>query len=88
MQEPHTTYFGLWSAKRIEEAANLLRDLGVRFEMQEQTAEQEVLESWCAWDPTAKTPVIGFDLWIWTVDLPKVGYAIVERFPERKFGAP
>jgi hypothetical protein len=83
-----TTYFGLWSAKKIEEAADLLRGLGVRFEIQEYAAEQEVLENWCAWDPTVKNPNIGFDLWIVTDDLPKVGYAIVEKFPERKFGAP
>lgn len=83
-----TTYFGLWSAKKIQEAADLLRGLGVRFEIQEYSAEQEVLENWCAWDPTVKNPHIGFDLWIVTDDLPKVGNAIIERFPERKFGAP
>jgi hypothetical protein len=88
MGEPHTTYFGLWSAKKIQEASNLLSALDVRFEVQEETTKQEVLEDWHAWDPTAANPYVAFNLWILTVDLPKVGLKIVERFPERKFGAP
>ena len=28
--------------------------------------------------------ITGYDLWISTADLPKVGYKIVEPFPERK----
>lgn len=80
-----TTYFGLWSAKKIQEAAGLLRGLGVRFEIQEYAADREVLAEWEAWDPSVQNPNIGFDLWIATDDLPKVGDAIVERFPERRF---
>ena len=82
------TYFGLWSAKKAREASDLLSALGVRFEIQEDRAEQQILEEWHAWDSTAADPNSAFDLWIWTADLPKVGLKIVERFPERKFGAP
>jgi hypothetical protein len=83
-----TTYFGLWSAEKTQRVSELLRILGVRFEVQEEKADQHILESWCAWDATAEDPHIGFNLWIWTADLPKVELKIVEAFPERKFGAP
>jgi hypothetical protein len=59
----------------------------VRYEVNERVEDQEILEDWCAWDVTAMEPNIGFDLWIWSSDLPKVGSKIVEIFPERKFGA-
>jgi hypothetical protein len=83
-----TTYFGLWSAKKIRQVSELLRALSVRHEAQEEKADQNILEAWCAWDATAENPHIGFGLWIWTADLLKVGLKIVEAFPERKFGAP
>jgi hypothetical protein len=83
-----TTYFGLWSAKKILKAMELLRALGVRHEVQEEKADQHILEARCAWDAAAENPYIGFNLWIWTADLPKVGLKIVEAFPERKFGPP
>jgi len=83
-----TTYFGLWSAEKIREVSELLRTLGARFEVNEERVDQRILEDWCAWDATAENPYIGFNLWIVTVDLPKVGSKIVEAFPERKFGAP
>jgi hypothetical protein len=82
-----TTYFGLWSATKIKQVTDLLRDLDVKFEVTENPTTQEMLREWCAWDPTAANPTVGFDLWISHVDIPKVGTKIVEAFPERKFGA-
>lgn len=82
-----TTYFGLWSAKDIQRVSALLSQLEVRFEINEYEASQEMLEDWCAWDDSAASPNTGFDLWIFTDDLDKVGYKIVEMFPERKFNA-
>jgi hypothetical protein len=54
----------------------------------EEIVEQKVLEDWCAWDATAENPYTGFDLWICFADLQKLGTKLVEKFPERKFGAP
>lgn len=81
------TYFGLWSARDIQKVSDLLTHLGVRFTVQERDSTEEVLKEWCAWDSTSPNPSAGFDLWIYSEDLPKVGYKIVEMFPERKFGA-
>ena len=82
-----TTYFGLWSATKIRQVTDLLRGLDVRFQVTEHPTTQEVLENWCAWDPTAANPTVGFDLWISSADLTKAGTKIVEAFPDRKFGA-
>lgn len=83
-----TTYFGLWSATKVKAVSELLRHLGVSFEVDKERVDQERLEQWCAWDPTADEPHLGFNLWIRTSDLEKVGTKIVDAFPERKFGAP
>jgi len=80
------TYFGLWSAKDVQRAADVLSRLGARFEITEYEAT-EVLREWCAWELSSSTPHTGYDLWIWSDDLEKVGTAIVDTFPERKFGA-
>jgi hypothetical protein len=40
------------------------------------------LEARCAWDAAAEDPNLGFNLWIWTVDLPKADAKIIEMFPE------
>ena len=85
---PHTTNFGLWSAAKLKAVTRMLRKLGVSFEIFEERADQKLLEHWCAWDPNAADPYLGYNLWIRTDDLEKVGYKIVEAFPERKFGAP
>ena len=86
--EPKTTYFGLWSKRKVDQAATLLDSLGVRYEvLPEDDIEQERLENWCAWDPTAENPHTGYHLDVWSEDYDKVGSKIVEMFPERKFGA-
>jgi hypothetical protein len=54
--------------------------------VQEEELDQEILERWCAWDAKAEKSNVGFNLWIWRDDLPKVGTKIVDEFPERKFG--
>jgi hypothetical protein len=83
----HITYFGLWSAKKLKRALELLSALEVRFEVDEEMADQERLEAWGAWDASDERPNIGFNLWIWAADLPKLGTGLVDEFPERKFGA-
>ncbi|MGO9340432.1 MAG: hypothetical protein ACLPY1_23405 [Terracidiphilus sp.] len=82
-----SAYFGLWSARDIREVSDLLTRLGVRFETNEFKATEDVLKDWCAWDETSANPNTGFDLWVHSDDLPTVGTAIVDMFPERKFGA-
>ena len=82
----HTTNFGLWSERKLDEVTALLDRLDVRYEVTQETdLSQDRLESWCAWDAEADNPHIGFHLDIWTEDLPKVGNRIVEIFPERRF---
>jgi hypothetical protein len=86
MSHSPLTYFGLWSARDIQKVSELLSLLQARFEVNECDAPQEMLQAWHAWDPCAQNPNIGFDLWVFSDDLPKVGYKVVEMFPERKFG--
>jgi hypothetical protein len=88
MKDPFHHNFGLWSARDILRVSELLDSLGVRFQIDEEEASQDVLEDWCAWDPTAQNPNVGYQLWIHHDDVEKVGYHIVTMFPERKFGAP
>lgn len=80
------TYFGLWSARKLKQATDLLRSLDVQFEVNDYPTTPEILKEWCAWDPTAANPTLGFDLWVSSADVHKVGTKIVEVFPERKFG--
>jgi hypothetical protein len=81
------TYFGLWSAEGIRKVSDLLRSLGVTFEINEYEPTEDILKEWCAWDAGAANPYVGFDFWIRSADLPTVGTHIVKAFPERKFGA-
>ena len=83
----NTTYFGMWSGKKICEVAGLLSQFGARYEVTEDIAEQNVLEESCAWDAIAENPFVGFDLWICTDDLPKLGTKLADAFPERNFDA-
>jgi hypothetical protein len=86
-KDDRQTYFGLWPAKDIRQISDLLRGLGVTFEINEYETTEDILKDWCAWDAGAANPYVGFDLWIRSADLPIVGAHIVEAFPERKFGA-
>ena len=79
------TYFGLWSDKDRQTVGKLLDSLGVDFYFTEYRTTEEILKDWCAWDSQSLTPYIGYDLWINSSDLEKVGSHIVEMFPERKF---
>ena len=81
-----STYFGVWSAAKLAVVSELLSSLGVRFGSVPGRYTEEALREWEAWDPAAADPFIGYDLWLRSDDLEKVGYSIVERFPERKFG--
>ncbi|HEY1710213.1 MAG TPA: hypothetical protein VGG10_18225 [Rhizomicrobium sp.] len=86
--EPRTTYFGLWPKRKLETVSTLLNELGVRYEVTEFPTDRETLVNWEAWDSSADNPMMGYDLWIFTDDLPKIGTRIVELFPERKFDGP
>jgi len=79
------TYFGLWSGRDIQKVSVLLTSIEARFETFQRDETEERLKDWCAWDPAASNPNTGFDLYIHDEDLEKVGYKIVEMFPERKF---
>ena len=81
-----STYFGLWSAAKYAEVITLLARLGARYWSHADRFPEEHLREWEAWDPTAQDPFVGIDLWIHSDDQSLVGYSIVERFPERKFG--
>jgi hypothetical protein len=82
-----TTYLGLWSAAGISEVCELLRSLDARFYRVASRYPEDDLRNWCAWDPSAADPYVGYDLWVHSNDLEKVGTRIVDRFPERQFGA-
>ena len=81
----HSTYFGVYSAAQAVRVSDLLNTLGVRYEFIRQEQDEERLQAWTAWDPTAAKPHEGHELFIHSDDLDKVGTRIVEMFPERKF---
>jgi hypothetical protein len=83
----HSTYFGVWSAAQSARVSELLDGLGVRYEFLIEEQSEERLREWIAWDSTASKPTDGYDLFIHSDDLEKVGTQIVELYPERKFGA-
>jgi hypothetical protein len=85
--EAKTTYFGLWPAAKLVRARELLSAAGIRYEIPEYVTDQAHLEAWSAWDPDATNPHLGFDLWIWTEDVSRLGTKLVDAFPERRFGA-
>jgi hypothetical protein len=80
-----STYFGVYSAAQAARVSELLLSLGARFEFVRQEQDEARLKAWTAWDPTASNPREGHELFIHSDDLDKVGTAIVEMYPERKF---
>jgi hypothetical protein len=83
----HSTYFGVWSAAQAARVSELLDSLGVRYEFVIEEQSEERLRAWSAWDSTSSKPNDGYELYIHSDDLGKVGTRIVELYPERKFGA-
>ena len=83
----HSAYFGVWSAAQAMRVSKLLDDLCVRYEFLIDAQSEERLRAWMAWDPTSSKPHEGYELYIHSDDLRKVGTRIVELYPERKFGA-
>jgi hypothetical protein len=65
----------------------LLASLGVRSKFLAVQASEERLRAWTAWDESSATTHEGFELWICSLDLDKLGTKLVELYPERKFGA-
>ena len=85
MDDPFRCNYGTWSEKDAKRCAELLKSLGVRFEIYEREETQDVLEAWKAWDPSSATPYIGRLIWVHEEDREKVGDNIANMFPERKF---
>lgn len=81
----HCTYFGLFSAEQRARVSAMLESLNVRYEFLVQDEAEERLREWMAWDPTAVKPHEGHELFIHSADLEKLGTAIIEMYPERKF---
>jgi hypothetical protein len=85
-EEPHFTYFGLWSEKDKHKASAFLSGLGIDHYWTEYKTERDVLVDWHAWDGEAESPNIGFDLWILeTHYLEKLGNRLAKAFPERDY---
>ena len=81
------TYFGLYSDNQRARVVELLSSLGVRFEFLVVQASEERLRAWTAWDESSARTRTGYELFIHSADLDKLGTKLVELFPERKFGA-
>jgi hypothetical protein len=86
--EPKVTNFGLFSKRNADRVAALLDSLGVRYYFEEETRSEENLRDWEAWDKLAAEPHKAYQLWTHFDDYDKIGTAIVDLLPERKFGAP
>jgi hypothetical protein len=85
--EPKVTNFGLFSKRNRDRVATLLDSLGVRYYFEEETQKEEVLREWEAWDELAAEPYKVYQLWTHFDDYNKIGTAIVDLLPERKFDA-
>jgi hypothetical protein len=83
----HSTYFGVYSAAQARRVSDLLNSLNIRYRFVPEQQDEGRLRAWTAWDPAAKNPNEGHELYIHTEDLDKVGTKIVQMYPERKFGA-
>ena len=83
-----STYFGLYSANQRAKASDLLTRLGVRFEFIQVEETEERLRSWTAWDGSSATTRTGYELFIRSADMDRLGTQLVDLFPERKFHAP
>jgi len=86
--EPKVTNFGLFSKRNMDRVAAVLDSLGVRYYFEEEIRSEEVLREWEAWDERAAEPRKAYNLWTHHDDYNKIGTAIVDLLPERKFGAP
>jgi len=82
------TYFGLWSGDQRARVVQLLSSLGVRFDFVEVQESEERLRAWTAWDESSARTLTGYELYVQTADLDKLGTKLLEVFPERTFGAP
>ena len=83
----HSTYFGLYSGAQAVRVSELLESLAVRYEFIIKEQDEERLKAWMARDSAALKPYEGYELFIHSDDLDKVGSRIIEMCPERKFGS-
>lgn len=86
--EHRVTNFGLFSKRKMGQVSALLDSLGVRYYFDEEIGVEEILREWTAWDEDAAEPHRVFNLWTHHDDYNKIGHAIVDMFPERKFERP
>jgi hypothetical protein len=86
-REP-STYFGLYSPNQRARATDLLARIGVRFEFVQVKETEDRLRSWTAWDESSASSQTGYELFIRSADLERLGTQLVDLFPERKFGEP
>ena len=87
-EDDDTAYFGLYSDSQRARVVPLLESLGVRFEFIPVQESEERLRTWTAWDESSAATLEGFELFVRSADLDKLGTKLVELYPERKFGAP
>jgi hypothetical protein len=76
-----TSYFGVYSAKQRDEIIVLLRSLVIRFEFVAVAESEERLRAWTAWDESSAATLEGFELFISSADLSKVGTKLVDLYP-------
>lgn len=85
--ENPSTYFGLYSPKQRSQLVALLSSLGIRFEFVATRESEERFREWTAWDESSAASLEGYELFILSSYLDKLGTKLVDLFPERKFGA-
>jgi hypothetical protein len=77
--DTNSTYFGLWSKVNATRVSELLDNIGARYRFTIGQQSEERLREWSAWDPASLDPFEGYELYIHTADLEKVGARIVEQ---------
>jgi hypothetical protein len=85
--EAPATYFGLYSPKQRAQLVELLDSLRIQFEFVATRESEGRFREWAAWDESSAQALEGYELFVLTSDLEKLGTKLVEMFPERTFGA-
>jgi hypothetical protein len=80
------TYFGLFSKDQIFRVEELLNLKGIEFYKVKTEETEERLKAWSAWDVSSCDSREGHELFVHDKDIGKLGTALVDMFPERKFG--
>ena len=86
-EEDDATYFGLFSANQHAEVIRLLDGLRIRYTFEKVNETDERLRAWTAWDDSSSASLVGYDLFVNSADLDRLGTKLVELYPERRFEA-